>query len=256
MAIGRIIGSLFLKKGIVVQSIGFNDFRPIGRPEIACEAFCRWSVDEILVLDIDAPEYKNTISMDIVRSISKTIDVPLTIGGGIKTLDQAHDLICSGADKICINSSAFEDPRIITEMSQLFGAQSVSVCLDTKNGLLFSSGGMKEEKMPLIEAAQYFVDLGAGELILHSIDRDGNREGYHIELVQTVEDAVTVPIIALGGCGTADDVVNLFKKTRASAAIGNILNYTEHSIANIKNALIREQLSVRPSTIYGVSNHV
>lgn len=231
----RIIGSLILKSGRVVQSIGFNRYLPVGSPEVAVEFLNSWGVDEIVVLEIE-----KTIDVELVRRLAKKSFVPLAVGGGIRTLEHARELIAGGADKLVINTIAKEDPSFITEAAAVFGDQCIIVSIDVHDG----DAGVTEAVTRAIEATK----SGAGEILIRSIERDGSKKGYDLLLTQAVAGAVSVPVIAAGGCGGALHIKEALDAGAEAAAVGNMLHFSEHSVVTIKQRLKAMGVPVRLDT--------
>lgn len=230
----RLIGFLPVRHGIVVQSIGFERYLPVGRPKIAVEFLNQWGIDEIILVDITASAEGRTIDIDMVREVSKVCFVPLTVGGGIRSVDDMTALIHSGADKISINSAAFRRPELITEGAETFGSQCIIVSLDAKR----RAGGVEvmagPDRTPTgahpVELAKKAERLGAGEILLNSIDRDGSKAGYDLPMVAEVAAAVNIPVIVCGGVGHPQHFAEaLSTPNTAALAAGNYFHFTEHS---------------------------
>lgn len=236
----RLIACLVLKDGWVVQSINFSKYLPVGSPDIAVEYLARWDVDEIILLDISASPQGSKPNFDLVERVSEERFVPLTVGGGITSTSDIRDLIHHGADKISINSAAVKKPAIIEEGANLFGAQCIVVSIDVKKTcsdgyeVCVDSGSQGTGLHP-VKWAKQIERLGAGEILLNSIDRDGSKLGYDIQLVKMVSDAVTIPVIACGGVGKFDHFVEGVQDGNASAvAAANIFHFMEHSVISAK----------------------
>ncbi len=229
----RIIGSLILKGGHVVQSIGFSKYLPVGSPEVAVEFLNSWGVDEIVVLEIEGG-----VDLPLVERLAKKSMVPLTIGGGITTIDEMRALIHGGADKISINRAALNTPALITEAASVFGNQCVVVSIDVHAG--------EEDKA--LEHARECARLGAGEILLRCVERDGMRQGMDVALIKRVADAVDIPVIAAGGYGSATHAKEAFSAGAEAVAIGNTLHFSEHSVITVKQQLKAIGLPVRLDT--------
>ncbi len=246
----RIIGTLILRDGIVVQSIGFERYLPVGRPEIAARFLDTWGIDEIVLLDITARREGRTIDPETVSRVARAIHSPLTIGGGLSTLDDVHDVMRAGADKIAVNGLLLEKPDMLTTIAHRFGVQCIVASIDvlrTDDGLHVAADGARQilDDDP-VTLARRAAEAGAGEILLNAVHRDGMRTGYDLELVDMVAGAVHVPVIALGGAGHPDHIREVLADTgAAAAAAGNFLHYTEHSVAAIKTQLVRHGLDVR-----------
>ncbi len=235
----RIIACLLLKDGIVVQSIGFRRYLPVGRPEIAVEFLNQWGIDEIVLLDIDAFRQGRKIDLDIVRRVSKYCQVPLTVGGGLRTLDDLTDAIHSGADKISLNSIVHTYPELVREGAGKFGSQCIIVSIDAlRNGQnyeVMTDSGRRATGMNPVELAQKVEALGAGELFLNSIDRDGSQNGYDMNICEKTAAAVDIPVIICGGVGhVAHLAEGLACENISGVAAANFFHFTEHSVNTVK----------------------
>lgn len=246
----RIIGCLLCKGDLVVQSIGFQQYLPVGRPEIAARYLDKWGVDEIILLDIDASRQCRLISTDIVERVANVIHCPLTVGGGIRNVDDVVKLTRSGADKISINNLLHQNIAMVSDIAAKFGVQCVIGCINVVRGskdeevfLFNSKNEIVDEPMRLAKKA---VDFGVGELLVNCVHCDGRGSGYDIDIVNSLSRNLDIPVIALGGAGHPDHVATVLTKTGASAAaIGNMLHYTEHSVSFIKSRLMNAGLDVR-----------
>lgn len=231
----RIIAVLVVKRGIVVQSIGFKRYLPVGRPEIAVEFLNSWGIDEIVIIDIDATCAGRAPDYGMIKTVASKSFVPLTVGGGIKAIDEIKRLIRYGADKFSINSAAINNPSLIKEAAEVFGNQCVVVSMDVKkssNGRyeVFVGSGKTATGLDPVNWAKRSQELGAGEILLNSIDQDGAKNGYDLNLIKLVSEAVNIPVIACGGVGHPDHfVAGMVKGKAAAAAAGNYFHFTEHS---------------------------
>jgi imidazole glycerol-phosphate synthase subunit HisF len=245
----RLIGGLFVRDGIVVQSRHFDTYQPVGHPEIAVRFLDDWGVDEIMMLDITARREGRTIDIDLVASCAATGHVPLCVGGGIATVGHVRDLVRAGADKIAINGLFFEDPTTVPRIVAQFGAQCVIGAMDveaTPLGPRVIDANHDTQETSPADWALGLRDLGVGEILVNNVDRDGAGTGYDLAVMNAVADAVSLPVIALGGACSADHVAALFANTRArAAAVGNALHYVEHSVSWLKSCLVRQGLDVR-----------
>jgi len=246
----RIIATLVVRQGIVVQSIGFRSYLPVGRPEIAVEFLNDWGVDEIVLIDISATVESRSPDMAMVERVAKRCRVPLLVGGGIRTLAHARELVHSGADKVAFNQASLHTPGLLTQVANVLGSQCVVGAID---GLRTTSGykvydyvlGQTTSQAPT-EFAQAMVRLGCGEIFIQSVDRDGSRQGFDLPLIQAVREAVDVPVICCGGAAGAAHFVEVFEGTDVHAAsAANLFHYTEHSVTVIKAALLRAGVFVR-----------
>tara|TARA_B100001173_G_C15983329_1_gene545597 strand:+ start:459 stop:1307 length:849 start_codon:yes stop_codon:yes gene_type:complete len=248
----RLIAGILLKNQCVVQSVGFRKYLPIGKLEIVLQFLEQWDIDEVIILDLDASKNNKTFCFNLLREISKNIFVPLTIGGGISTYEDAQNAFHSGADKISINSSFLQNDSFLKDVIHNFGSQSVVVSADVKISnnaeyYVYKDSGTKKNisLKKWIDKAQEF---DVGELLVCSIAKDGMKNGYDYKLYKKIVDYTQKPIIAIGGAGSASHIVNLFKSSDVdAAAIGNVLYFNEHSTSKIKSALVKENINVRPS---------
>ena len=247
----RLIVALIIRNGLIVQSIGFKKYLPIGRPEFPIEFVARWDVDEIVVVDISARSAGRTIDTDLLELISTKCFVPLTVGGGIKSVEDVRRLTSAGADKIVINSFAVHQPSIVTEIAQVFGSQCVVVsidCKEEKDGSyqVYINSGSTPTGLTPDSWALKVQELGAGEIFLNSIDRDGSKLGFDTKLVRMVADTVSIPVIACGGVGKFSDFSTGITEGHASAvAASNIFHFTEHSTILAKAHLLNAGVDIR-----------
>lgn len=257
----RITACVIVKDGWVVQSIGFKRFLPVGRLDITIEFLNKWGIDEIVILDIDATPQGRRPNCKLIEEISKKNFAPLTVGGGIRDVEDMRQLVHSGADKIAINTIAFERPQIISEAAAVLGQQCVVVSIDVRKNAdgsyeVFRDSAKTPTGKDPVAWAREAERLGAGEIFLNAVDRDGSKEGYDIALIQNVATAVHIPVIACGGVGSAEHVLQGATKTAASAlAVGNFLNFTEQSPTLIKAYLARHGVDVRMDTYANFKEH-
>ncbi|MDR3491493.1 MAG: imidazole glycerol phosphate synthase cyclase subunit [Gammaproteobacteria bacterium] len=238
----RVIGTVLVKNNIAVQSIGFNQYLPIGIPEIAINYLDRWGVDEIIVLHLDGRENKLPPTVEQVKSYAAQCQVPLTVGGGITDVSHIKQIIRSGADKVVINSSLIIHPEIIPEGKELFGQQSIVVSIDAKRQnnntfIAYTHSGRTSTNLTAHSLAKRAVELGAGEIFINSIDQDGSKKGFDLELIRSVVKDIDVPIIACGGAGHPKDIQMAMHCGAAAVAIGNMFHFTEHSVTTVKQYL-------------------
>jgi cyclase len=247
----RLIATLVVRDGIVVQSIGFARYLPVGRPEIAARFLDDWGVDEIVLLDIGATHLRRLIPLDLVERVAEVCRVPLTVGGGIRTTADVRALLQAGADKVSINGAALERPALLGEAAEHYGVQCIVASIDARRGKdgayrVFAGGGRRNSGRTPADLARAHAEAGAGEILLNAIHCDGMRAGYDLALVDEVAAAVDVPLIAMGGAGHPDHLSALFAETHASAAaVANMLHYSEHSVATLKSALRGDGLDLR-----------
>jgi cyclase len=247
----RLIACLLVRDGLLVQSIGFNRYLPVGRPKFPIEFIARWDVDEIILLDMSASSENRTLDSDLLELLSKSCFVPLTVGGGIKTVDDVRKIISSGADKVAINTHAVARPQLISEIANVFGSQCVVASIDCrleKGGSyqVYTHSGASRTGMSAEQWAKQVQELGAGEIFLNSIDRDGSKLGYDIELISRVSESVSIPVIACGGVGNYKHFSSGITDGHASAvAAGNIFHYIEHSTIVAKAHLLKSGIDIR-----------
>lgn len=248
----RVVATLVVKNGIVVQSINFKKYLPIGKPSVAMEYLNQWGVDEIVLIDISASRNIKDPNYSMITRASEKCFVPLTVGGGISKLEHIQKLMHCGADKISLNTATIHNPELITSAAKIFGDQCIVVSIDAistaegyrvydylNNNILDISPAIFAKKA---------VELGAGEILINSVDRDGSYLGFDIELINSVCELVNVPVICCGGAKNADDFVQVFQNTNVSAAsAANFFNFFEHSV-NITKSGIKRKMDVRLET--------
>jgi len=247
----RLIACLILRDGLIVQSIGFNKYLPIGHPKFSIEFLTQWDVDEIILLDISATAENRSLSFDTLELLSQFCTVPLTVGGGIKDIEVARKVIRSGADKLCINAEALKNPNFISEIALRFGSQCAVVSMDCRKDrdgkyFVYSDSGQKRWEMEAVDWAVKAAEAGAGEIFLNSIDRDGSRLGYDLDLISAVSSNVSVPVIACGGVGQYNHFSAAVLHAGAEAvAAANIFHYVEHSAILAKANMLNDGVNVR-----------
>ena len=247
----RIIPCLDIKNGKVVKGVNFVDLENVGNPIQFAKMYEKQCADEIVFLDITASFEEREIIKEIIESGAKELSIPLTVGGGIRTIDDFREILKSGADKVSINSAAVKNPLLISEASNEFGAQCVVVAIDGKrdnNGSfkVYIKGGRENTGLDLIKWVKKCEHLGAGEILLTSMDADGTKKGYDIEMTKAVVDNVNIPVIASGGCGSINDIIDVFEKTNCDAAlVASLFHYNEATIEQVKIELEKSGISVR-----------
>ena len=247
----RIIPCLDVKDGKVVKGINFKNLRDIGSPPELAKAYEAQGADEVTFLDISASLESRGTLLDIVSETAKSLFVPLCVGGGIRTFEDMRDALNAGADKVSVNSAAVTNPGMITECAEMFGRQCVIVAIDAKKvdenkWTVWTHGGTKDTGMDVIDWAKKVEELGAGEILLTSMDADGVKTGYDIPLTAAVADAVSIPVIASGGCGSIEHIYEVFTKTNAAAALAaSIFHYNECTVADVKQYLKERGVAVR-----------
>ena len=249
----RLIPCIITKGSLVVQSFNFNKYLPIGNVKTAIEFFVNWDVDEIVILDIDAYREGRRPNIELVEWAATECFVPLTVGGGICTLEDIRDLLNAGADKVCVNAIARKSPAFISQAAAIYGSQCITVSVDaiqTEQGYRVYDHVTKEalDTTPA-EYAREMEKLGAGEIFLNSVDRDGSRQGYDIDLLNSVSSRLKIPVIACGGVGQVADLAKGVLDGQCQAvAAANIFQHTEHSTIAAKTHLLRSGVQVRLSS--------
>ena len=246
----RIIPCLDVKNGRVVKGINFVDLKDAGDPVEQAKIYSESGADEICFLDITASNEKRETIFEVVRQTSKNCFVPLTVGGGIKNLEDINKLLASGADKVSINTAAVNNQNLIMDSSKKFGSQCIVVAIDAKQKKsgweIFTHGGRTETGIDAIEFAKKMEDCGAGELLITSMDRDGTQKGYDNDLISEIEKNVNIPIIASGGVGNLKHLEEGITKGHANALLAaSIFHYGKYSIMEVKNYLNSRQIPVR-----------
>ncbi len=246
----RIIPCLDVKDGRVVKGTNFVNLRDAGDPIEIAKVYDEQMADEIVFLDITASHEKRSIILDVVRQTAEQVFMPLTVGGGIRSLDDIRVLLNAGADKISMNTSAVENPGLVREAAAKFGSQCIVVAIDAKKvggrWEVFTHGGRSPSGKDALSWAKEVEDLGAGELLLTSMDYDGTKNGYDIALTRAVCQSVHIPVIASGGAGKLEDFYHVFEQTGADAALAaSVFHYREFSIGDVKNYLNQRKIEVR-----------
>jgi cyclase len=245
----RIIPCLDIKDGRTVKGINFVELRDAGDPIELAKKYVEQGADELVFLDITATIENRTTLITLVKQIALEINIPFTVGGGITSIDDVSNLIKAGADKVSINSSAVKNTALITEIAKQFGSQCVVVAIDTKfennEWKVFVNGGRTMTSLKTIEWAKKVEQLGAGEILLTSMNNDGTKAGFAIDITNKVSKAVNIPIIASGGAGTKDHFKEVFEKTLATGGLAaSIFHYGALSIPDLKNYLRAEKISI------------
>ena len=246
----RIIPCLDVKNGRVVKGINFVDLKDAGDPVEQAKIYSDGGADEICFLDITASNENREIIYDVVKKTSKKCFVPLTVGGGVRSIDDVKKLLNFGADKVSINTAAVQNPEVVVESSKKFGSQCIVVAIDAKKNAdkweVFTHGGRNKTGIDAIEFAKTMEKNGAGELLITSMDRDGTQVGYDIELMSTISSKVNIPVIASGGVGSLDHLVDGIKFGNASAVLAaSIFHYGKYSVKQAKEYLDSKGIPVR-----------
>ncbi|HCR74270.1 MAG TPA: imidazole glycerol phosphate synthase subunit HisF [Ruminococcus sp.] len=247
----RIIPCLDVRNGKVVKGVNFEGVKDVGDPVAYAEEYNRQGADELVFYDITASYEGRGVFLDVVRETAKKVFVPLTVGGGISTVDDFRETLRAGADKVSINSSAVKNPQLIKDAADIFGSQCVVVGIDAKRDgkggySVYINGGRVDMKLDLIEWVKKIEQLGAGEICLNSIDTDGTKAGFDIDMLNSVCSAVNIPVIASGGCGKIDDFAEVFEKTNSSAALAaSLFHFKELTVGQVKSYLKERNFPVR-----------
>ncbi len=247
----RIIPCLDVRNGKVVKGVNFEGVKDVGDPVECAEEYNKQGADELVFYDITASHEGRGVMLDVVRRTAQKVFVPLTVGGGISTIEDFRETLRAGADKVSINSSAVKNPKLISEAADIFGSQCVVVGIDAKrdgNGgyTVYINGGRIDMKMDLIKWVQEIESLGAGEICLNSIDTDGTKAGFDIEMLNAVCSVVNIPVIASGGCGKLEDFSKVFETTNSSAALAaSLFHYKELTVGEVKQHLKDKDIPVR-----------
>ena len=249
----RIIPCLDVRGGRVVKGINFENIVDAGDPAEVAKRYDLEGADEICMLDIDASYQERSTTLTTVEAIANQVFIPFTVGGGIKKIQDIEVLLKSGADKVSINTSAILEPELIQHASREFGSQCIVVAIDAKKEgdlwSVFTHGGKNKTQLNAIDWAKKVEDLGAGEILMTSMDKDGTKSGYDNELNQKLASALEIPLIASGGAGTLDHLVDAIKIGEADAILAaSIFHYKEISIERVKEELLKNKISVRSNS--------
>ena len=247
----RVIPCLDVDAGRVVKGIQFVELRDAGDPAELAERYDREGADEVVFLDITASSGARDTIVDVVRRTAERVFIPLTVGGGVRSVDDGRRLLRAGADKVSINSSAVAHPELISELADEFGSQCVVVAIDARAAArsweVHTHGGRKPTGLDAVSWAEEAAGLGAGEILLTSMDRDGTRDGFDLALTRAVADAVNVPVIASGGVGTLEHLVEGATLGGADAVLAaSIFHFGEHTVAEAKAVMAAAGVVVRP----------
>ena len=246
----RIIPCLDIKNGETVKGVNFLDLKEVGNPVEMAIKYSEQGADELVFLDISATDERRKTLIPLVKEIAKNINIPFTVGGGINALENVEELLKNGADKITINSAALSNPNLISEVAKRFGSQCMVLAIDTKfvenRNKVFSNGGKIETEKELFSWAKEVENLGAGEILLTSMNTDGTKAGFAIEITKTLSELVNIPVIASGGAGTMQHFEDVFTETKATGALeASILHFNEIGIPELKNYLKSKNLPIR-----------
>ena len=252
----RIIPCLDIKNGKVVKGVHFVGLKDVGDPIELAKKYDQQCADEIVFLDITATYEEREIIKDLIERGASELSIPLAVGGGMRTLDDFRMILNHGADKVSVNSAAISNPQLIKQASDEFGAQCVVVAIDAKqredkSGYdVYVAGGRKNTGIDLIEWVKQCEALGAGEILLTSMDKDGTRDGFDIDMLNAVMKETTLPVIASGGCGGIEDIVDVFLKTNCDGALAaSLFHYGEATIDEVKAACEKQGIPVRRNMV-------
>ena len=253
----RLVTCIFLKEGMIIRSEDFKTHQIIGNPINQVKRFSDWAVDEIIYIDISRDkkydlrrdDHKVKITNDrfeLVKEISKNVFVPLTFGGGIRTIDDIYKLLQNGADKVVLNTGMYLDDTLLKRAVDVFGSQALVACVDYRGDTVCFHGGSEASSYDVLTWCRKLQDEGIGEILLHDISRDGKANGYDLEMLESMVKSLKVPVIALGGAGDYYDFVECFEEANPSAvAAGNIFHFKEHSYYHAKQALLKAGIDIR-----------
>lgn len=247
----RIIAALDIKEARVVKGVKFENIKDAGDPIELAKKYEKDGVDEIVFLDITASKEKRKIIKDLVEKIAKHLFIPFTVGGGLNTVQEMLEVIKSGADKVFINTAAVENPDLIKDSSKIIGSSNVVVAIDakkdpeTKKYIVYTHGGSKKTELEAISWAKKCQELGAGELLVTSMDTDGVKEGYDLELIKNIVENVEIPVVASGGAGNVRDFYDVFQVGADAALAASIFHYGTYTAKQLKEELKEMEINVR-----------
>lgn len=247
----RIIPCLDVRNGKVVKGVNFENVRDVGDPVLCAAEYNRQGADELVFYDITASYEKRGVMLDVVRETAKQVFIPLCVGGGISTIEDFRDTLRAGADKVSVNSQAVKNPSLISKAADIFGSQCVVVGIDAKrdgkNGYeVYINGGRTATGIQLADWVREIQNLGAGEICLNSIDADGTKAGFDIEMLNLVCSLVNIPVIASGGCGRLEHFSQVFAETNASAALAaSLFHFRELTVGQVKDDLDKKNFLIR-----------
>jgi len=247
----RIIPCLDIKDGRTVKGVNFENIRDAGDPVELAMYYSREGADELVFLDITATIEKRKTFAELVKKIAANINIPFTVGGGISSIENAHELLQNGADKVSINTAAFKNPQLISDMAKEFGSQCVVLAIDTKKEsdnkwYVYLNGGRTKTDMLAFDWAEKGIELGAGEILLTSMNNDGTKDGFAHDITGLLCDKLSVPVIASGGAGTMKDFADVFLNDNADAALAaSVFHFGEIKIHELKKYLLEQNINVR-----------
>lgn len=249
----RIITCLDIKDGRVVKGINFLDLVDAGDPVVSARRYNEMGADELVFLDITATKEKRKTLIGLVQKVAKEVFIPLTVGGGIKSISEMNQILRAGADKISVNSAAVKNPALVSEGARTFGSQCIVGAVDAalqknnkKGWDVYINGGSKKTALTLVKWVKELEELGAGEILLTSMNRDGTKEGFDIDMLKAVTNAVNIPVIASGGAGSIEDFIDVFTMTDVDAALAaSIFHFGEVDMGELKQRLAENNIPVR-----------
>ena len=248
----RVIPCLDVDDGRVVKGVNFQNLRDAGDPVELAERYDREGADELTFLDVTASSSGRATMVDVVKRTADQVFIPLTVGGGIRTVDDVDTMLRAGADKVSVNTAAIAQPEFVREAAERFGNQCIVVAIDVKTDpvtgkrMVYTHGGTKPTELEAVPWAKKVVSLGAGELLVTSMDKDGTKSGFDCQLYRELQEAVNVPIIASGGAGCIDDFVDVFTKTKVTGALAaSVFHFGEMTVKDVKTALKQADVPVR-----------
>ncbi len=249
----RIIPCLDVDKGRVVKGVKFQNLRDAGDPVEVAKRYEEEGADELVFLDITASAEDRNIMIEVVKAVAENVFMPFTVGGGIRSLEDMRRLLEAGADKVSVNTAAVKNPQLVYEGARRFGSQCIVVAIDAKregsSWRVYINGGRTPTELDAVEWARRVEELGAGEILLTSMDRDGTKDGYDIALNRAVSEAVKIPVIASGGAGKKEHFYEVFTETRVQAALAaSVFHFREISIPELKDYLRERGVHVRPTS--------
>lgn len=246
----RIIPCLDIDKGRVVKGKNFQGIQDVADPVELAKQYSQHQADELVFYDITATNENRNIWFDLVERIAAEVNIPFTVGGGLRTLHDIHQVLEAGADKVSLNSAAIQNPSLIEEAAATFGSQRLVLAMDVKkqgtNWAVFINGGRTNTGTDAVDWAKQGEKLGAGEIIVNSMDKDGIKDGYQIALTKAIADAVSIPIVASGGAGKMNHFADVFQQGKADAALAaSVFHYGDINIPELKQDLIEKAITVR-----------
>lgn len=250
MCVKRIIPCLDIKDGKVVKGVNFVGLKEIGDPIKIAQEYEKQGASEIVFLDITATEEQRKTFTDLVKVGAKVLSIPITVGGGMGSIADIQDVLAAGAKKVSINSAAVRNPQLLNDAVEAFGSSCIVAAIDGRKSEerdgydVYISGGKVNAQIDLLAWAKQCEERGAGEILLTSMDRDGQKDGYDLEMLKAVKSVVSIPVIASGGCGSIEDIVEVFKQTDCEAALGaSLFHYQDATITEVRATLLANNIA-------------